>query len=202
VLWTFVPIAALVTITPGPATAMVVRSAIKGGRSGAFMTALGNSIGVVTWALLSALGVSALVAASEVAYATLKICGAAVLVYLGARTLLRRTPSEVERVQRQPHQAATAFRQGIVTSLANPKLAVFFVALFPQFAPDGSSVLPAALVMAGLVVSFDLVWYSTLALLVVRARRAYAESRLGRRVEQFTGAVLIALGARVALEHR
>ena len=134
-LLAFVPVAALLTITPGAATAMVVRSAVRGGRRRALLTTIGNSIGVLAWACF-------------------------------------------------------------------PKLAVFFAALFPQFVPDGASVLVCALLMAALVVVFDLVWNSTLAYLVARARRAFVEGPWLARAERFTGAVLVGLGVRLALERR
>lgn len=196
-VWAFLPIAALLTITPGPATATVVRSAIRGRRL-AFMSALGNSAGVLTWALLSALGVSALIAASEVAFVVLKLVGGAALIYLGVQAMFGE--SKLTDAARPRHR--TAFRDGLATGLANPKLAVFFIALFPQFVPEGSSVLPAALGMAALVVTFDLVWFSLLAVAVDRTRRALVGSALARRVERLVGAVLVGLGVRVALEQR
>src|SRR4051794_30140669 len=88
-LWAFLPVAALVTITPGAATAMVIRSAMRGGWQAGVRTIAGNSIGVVTWALLSIAGISALVAASEVAFVALKLTGALVLVWLGIQSLRR-----------------------------------------------------------------------------------------------------------------
>src|SRR6478735_2954468 len=111
-LWAFLPIAVLVTVTPGAATAMVVRSALRGGVKAGVHTIVGNSIGVVTWALLSIAGISALVAASEVAFATLKLVGAVVLVYLGVQSVRRAGAREapVTRTQRP-------FRDGVVTSL-------------------------------------------------------------------------------------
>src|SRR4051812_15972513 len=127
-LWAFIPIAALVTVTPGAATAMVVRSAMRGGWRAGVLTIAGNSLGVIAWAVLSIAGISALVAASEVAFMVLKVTGAAVLVWLGIQSL-RRAPVGAPVAPRR-HRA---FRDGLVTSLANPKLAVFFVALFPQF---------------------------------------------------------------------
>jgi threonine/homoserine/homoserine lactone efflux protein len=205
-LWAFLPIAALLTITPGPGTAMIVRSALRGGVRTAFATILGNSAGVLAWAVLSALGISALVAASELAFVTLKLTGAAVLVYLGVRSLIRRHGDQLESAAtatatRSPSRR-TAFRDGLATSLANPKLAVFFVALFPQFVAEGSAVLPPALGMAALIVLLDLAWYSTLAVLVDRSRRALVRSRLMARLERLMGVVLIGLGVRVALEQR
>ncbi len=101
------------------------------------LTIAGNSVGVVTWALLSIAGISALVAASEVAFVALKVVGAAVLVYLGVQSLRRASaPAEPPSPREQ-----RAFRDGVVTSLANPKLAVFFVALFPQFVGADGNVL-------------------------------------------------------------
>jgi threonine/homoserine/homoserine lactone efflux protein len=194
-LWAFLPIAVLVTITPGAATAMVVRSAMRGGWRAGLRTIAGNSIGVVAWALLSIAGISALVAASEVAFLALKLTGAAVLVWLGVQSLRRAGgPAAIEP------RRARAFRDGLVTSLANPKLAVFFVALFPQFIGERGDVLLTTLAMAAMIVAFDLVWYTTLAVLASRAKAGFMASRAGRRLERATGAVLIALGLRVALD--
>ena len=86
--------------------------------------------------------------------------------------------------------------------MANPKLAVFFVALFPQFVPRGAPVLPSALLMACTIVVVDLIWYSVLAYLVARARRAFVEGPWLKRFERLTGAVLVSLGVRLALERR
>ena len=204
-LWTFIPIAALLTITPGPGTAMVVRSAIRGGWRAGVLTVAGNSIGVVTWAVLSVIGISALIAASEVAFLALKVTGAVILIWLGLQSLRRAgaglgTNHGAAPDPRPPRRRA--FRDGLVTSLANPKLAVFFVALFPQFVDERGTVLPTTLVMAALIVSFDLVWYTALAVLVSRAGEGFRRTRLARRLERATGALLVALGARVALEQR
>jgi threonine/homoserine/homoserine lactone efflux protein len=198
VLWAFLPIAVLVTLTPGAGMANVVRNALRGGWRAGVSAIAGNSCGVVTWGLSSVLGVSALIAASEIAFLVLKITGACVLVWLGMQSI-RHAGRPVDAV---PHASRRPFRDGLVTSLANPKLAIFFVALFPQFVGDRGSVLPTTLLMVALVVALDFVWYTALAVLVSRARAAYPGSRLSRRIERLTGAALIALGARVALEQR
>ena len=105
-LWAFIPIAALVTITPGAATAMVIRSALRGGWRDGVRTIAGNSIGVIAWALLSIAGISALVAASEIAFLALKLSGAAVLVWLGIQSFRRAgAPVEVDRAARQRRSA-------------------------------------------------------------------------------------------------
>jgi threonine/homoserine/homoserine lactone efflux protein len=199
-VWAFVPVAIVVTLTPGAATAMIVRNALRGGSRAGVLTIAGNSIGVVAWALLSVLGISALVAASEAAFVALKVTGAVVLVWMGVQSLRRsRAGAAAEATEPQP---ARPLRDGLITSLANPKLAVFFAALFPQFVPDGASVLWSALLMAAMIVAFDLVWYSALAYLVARARRAFVEGPWLARAERVTGAVLVGLGVRLALERR
>ncbi len=192
----FVPVAALLSLAPGPATALVVRNAARAGRRDALLTTVGNSLGVLAWGCFAALGIAAVVAASAEAFTVMKLIGAAFLIYLGVQSLrgrgvLPRTPL-----------SRSALRDGLVTSIANPKLAAFFVALFPQFVPRGAPVLPSALLMAGTIVAVDLVWYSLLAYLVARARRAFVEGPWLRRFERLTGAVLVGLGVRLALERR
>jgi threonine/homoserine/homoserine lactone efflux protein len=193
----FAPVAVLLTVTPGAATALVVRSAAVGGRRAALATTVGNSIGVLAWGCFAAMGIAAVVATSAEAFTAVKLVGAVVLVVLGLQSLRGQRGDEgPRRARRAP------LRDGLVTSLANPKLAVFFVALFPQFVPDGAPVLPSALLMAAMIVSFDLVWYSALAYLVARARRAFVEGPWLARAQRFTGAVLVGLGVRLALERR
>lgn len=198
-LLTFVPVAVLLTLTPGAATVLVVHNAARRGRRAALMTTLGNSVGVAVWAVATAVGLAAVVAASAIAFTVVKLCGAVALIYLGIRALVHageEPPAAVERRSR------SAFRSGLMTSIANPKLAVFFMALFPQFVPDGEPVLPAAVTMAAIIVALDLVWYSVLAALVARATDAFLRGGWLRRAERLCGGVLVGLGLRLALEER
>ena len=151
---------------------------------------------MLAWGLLAAAGLAAVVATSAEVFTAVKLTGAVVLVLLGVQSLRGRA-ARARRVS-----GARALRDGLVTSVSNPKLAVFYVALFPQFVPDGAPVLPAALLMAATIVAFDLVWYSALAYGVSRARRAFLDGPWARRVERLTGAVLVGLGVRLALERR
>jgi threonine/homoserine/homoserine lactone efflux protein len=196
----FFPVALALTLTPGVATALVIRSALKGGRRAAFATTLGNSTGVFAWALAAAVGIAAIVAASVTAFTVVKIAGAVTLLIMGLHSVLSKHewPAAVDATPRH----RSAFRDGLVTSVANPKLAVFFVALFPQFVPEHHAVLPLAVAMALIIVALDLVWYSTLAWLVGRARTAFTTGPWLRRSQRLTGCVLIGLGARLALERR
>jgi threonine/homoserine/homoserine lactone efflux protein len=190
----FVLVALVVTLTPGPATALVLRVSARDGRRAALGVVVGNSIGIFVWATLSALGVSSLILASEIAFDVLRVGGAVILIYLGVRSLLRRSDADIALPRRR-----AGVRTGVVTSLANPKLAVFFVALFPQFLAPGAAVLPAAFAMAAVIVSFDLVWFGTLAWTVDRAG-SLLRPHVRQWMERTTGGVMIALGIRVAAE--
>ena len=194
-VWEFLLVALVVTMTPGPATALVLRVAARDGRRAAVGTIVGNEIGVLTWATLSALGVSSLIVASEVAYDVLRFGGAAVLLVLGLRSLFHRA-TEAPAVPRW-----TGWKTGLLSSAANPKLAVFFIALFPQFLSPHSAVLPAALAMAAVIVVLDFAWFGLLAWTVDRAGRVL-RPRIRRVMERTTGGVMVALGLKVAAQAR
>ena len=192
----FLLVALVLTLTPGPATALVLRVAARDGRRAALATATGNSVGVLMWGCLSAVGVSSLILASEIAYDVLRIGGAAILIYLGARSILRRGDDSVD-IPRGKH----GWRTGVITAVANPKLAIFFVALFPQFLSPHAAVLPAALAMAAVVVAYDMIWFSLLAFAVDRAGTVL-RPRVRRTIERCTGGVMVGLGVSIAAEAR
>ena len=198
-VWEFLLVALVVTLTPGPATALVLRVAARDGRRAALGTVVGNSTGVLLWASLSALGVSSLILASQLAYDALRIVGAVVLIVLGLRSLLRR--GEDSPGPRSMPPRLTGWKHGLLSSAANPKLAVFFVALFPQFLAPGSAVLPAALGMGAVIVCYDVIWFSVLAWSVDRAGRVL-RPRIRHLMERTTGGVMVALGVSVAVEAR
>jgi threonine/homoserine/homoserine lactone efflux protein len=194
--WEFLLVALVVTLTPGPATALVLRVAARDGRAAAMRSVLGNSVGVLMWAALSAVGVSALIVASQLAYDALRVGGAVVLIVIGARSLLRRR-DDAARLPARP----AGWRTGVVTGIANPKLAVFFVALFPQFLARDAAVLPAALAMGAVIVLLDLAWFGLLSWAVERAG-ALLRPRVRRGVERATGAAMVGFGVSLAVEAR
>lgn len=198
--WAFLTVAVVVTIMPGPGTATILRVAARDGRRAATRAILGNSAGVLAWGALSAVGVSSLILASHIAYDALRIGGAAVLIALGLRSLLGHATEDAPRTAGRARPRA-GWRAGLLTSVSNPKLAAFFVALFPQFLRPGAPVLPYALGMAAAIVAFDLLWFSTLAFTVDRASRILRPP-VQRRLEQMTGAVMIGFGVKLAAEAR
>ena len=195
----FLVIAAIVTLTPGPGTATILRVAARDGRGAASAAILGNSAGVLLWGLLSAVGVSSLILASRIAFDALRITGAVVLIVLGLRSLLQRHLADID-LDMAPRPRA-GWRSGLVTSVSNPKLAVFFVALFPQFITRGSPVLPYALTMAAVIVVLDVLWFSALAFAVDRAR-TLLKPGVQRGMQRFAGAVMVGFGLRLATESR
>jgi threonine/homoserine/homoserine lactone efflux protein len=197
----FLGVIALLTITPGADMAMVARSVFMRGRA-AFATTLGISAGCVVWALASAAGIAAVLAASETAYDTLRIVGAAYLVWLGVQSLLaaRRGYSVSETVQGTARRGPSPFRQGLLTNLFNPKIALFYTTFLPQFIGPGDPVMLLSLAMAGVHILLGLVWLSAYAWLLDRAVEAFRGSRVRRALDALTGAVLVGLGIRVAAD--
>jgi len=195
----FVPFAAALAVSPGPATAMVIQSAARGGRAYAVRAMLGDAAGLGLWAVVSMLGVSALVVASEAAYTALKICGAIVLIAYGVAAI-RRARRHEPAAPREPRAQRGAFRLGLLTALSNPKVALFYVALLPQFVPAGTAVLPATLLLAGIQISFSCAWYFVLASAVGRAREAFVRRRA--QIHGVTGTLMIGFGLKVLTDQR
>jgi threonine/homoserine/homoserine lactone efflux protein len=200
----FLVVAAIVIVTPGPDTALTIRNTLLGGRRAGVHTALGVSTGQALWALATAFGVAALLAASEPAFKALKLAGAAYLVYLGAQSLLAAL-RRVERVHTERTgtrlPAGVAYRQGVISNLGNPKMAAFFLSLLPQFTSGDATVAP--LLALGLVFStMTLAWLSAYAFAVARVGDLLRRGAVRRILDAAVGAVLVALGIRVAVDRR
>jgi threonine/homoserine/homoserine lactone efflux protein len=196
---TFVVIAALVTITPGVDMALVMRNTLRGGMHAALATTVGIIVGLFIWMSASAAGVASLLRASAEAFTVLKLAGAAYLVYLGVQTLLQsRTPTEV----RPPPRRGSPLRQGLVSNLLNPKIAVFYATFLPQFVGPDDPVLAKTLLLGSIHIAMGLVWLPLYAYVIVRAGAALRRPPVVRSVERLTGTVLVALGVRLALERR
>jgi threonine/homoserine/homoserine lactone efflux protein len=196
----FLGVAVLVIVTPGQDTALTIRNALLGGRRGGAFTALGVAGGQVVWTLATSLGIAALLRASEPAFVALKLAGAAYLVFLGLQALR-------DALLRRQHAIAPlgrlagrmAFRQGFVSNLGNPKMAIFFTSLLPQF----GGVSFVSLFGLGLVFcTMTLVWLTAYGAAVAKAGGALRRPWIRRTIDGITGTVLVALGLRLAAEHR
>lgn len=184
--------------------AMVSRSVLIGGRREAFATTLGILAGCLVWAIVSAAGVAAVLAASRTAYDALRLVGAAYLVWLGVQSLLaaRRGEYRGDREERPAAGRTSAFRQGVLTNLFNPKIAVFYSTFLPQFIGPGDPALLLSILLAGVHIGFGLIWLTTYAWLLDRTVTAFKSSRVRRALDALTGTVLVALGLRLAAERR
>jgi threonine/homoserine/homoserine lactone efflux protein len=202
----FVALAAVVIVTPGPDTALTIRNTISGGRRAGVGTAIGVSTGLTIWTLAAAVGVAALLVASEPAFLALKYAGAAYLIYLGLHTLvgaLTSRPHEATPLfRRSPLTPTAALRQGLLNDLANPKIAVFFSSLLPQFAPTHGPAFPTMLALGLVFCTMTFVWLCLYATAVDRLSALLNRTAVRRAIDAVMGTVLVALGGRLALERR
>lgn len=197
-LLAFIGVAVLVIVTPGQDTALTIRNTLAGGRSAGVRTAVGVVGGQAVWALAASAGLAALLVASEPAFVALKYAGAAFLVYLGAQSLIAavRRRSRVRR--RSGGATGRELRQGLLSNLANPKMAVFFSSLLPQFADSFATLLALGLVFC----SLTLLWLSAYATVLARAGEVLRRPRLRRVIDGVTGTALVAFGLRLATADR
>ena len=199
-LLAFVGVAALVIVTPGQDTALTIRNTLLGGRRTGLATALGVAGGQAVWTLAASAGVAALIVASEPAFIALKFAGATYLIVLGLQTLrgaVREGAPEQARMLR-----GGALRQGLLSNLANPKMAIFFTSLLPQFAPSDGPAFPVLLALGLLFCAMTFAWLCAYAAAVSRARTLLARPRARRTLDAVMGTALVGLGARLAVQDR
>jgi threonine/homoserine/homoserine lactone efflux protein len=194
-LTAFVGVSAVVIVTPGQDTALTIRNTLIGGRRSGVLTAGGVSLGQAIWALATSAGV-ALLQESAPAFEAVRLAGAAYLIWLGLTTIFRRSGQRPAAAPR----ARTSFRQGVVSNLGNPKMAIFFTSLLPQFVarPAFGSLFALGLVFSAMTFT----WLTGYAFAVAKAGSLLRRPRIRRALDRVTGAVLIALGLRLAAEHR
>ena len=203
----FLGVSAVVIMTPGQDTALTIRNTLLGGRRGGVFTALGVISGQLSWALATSVGLSALVLASESAFTALKLVGAVYLAYLGVRAVvsaLRADGSAASVIVADAGsrlRPAAAYRQGVISNLGNPKMAVFFTSLLPQFV-GGDASFVAFFALGVVFAAMTLTWLSAYASLIAKVGDLLRRPRVRRTVEGVMGSVLIGLGVRLATEQR
>lgn len=202
----FLGVSAVVICTPGPDTALTVRNAFSGGRRCGVWTAAGVATGQAVWTLAASLGIAGLLQASEPAFLAMKAVGAAYLVFLGVQSLraawLARGHAVGGSASSLRLTPARALRQGIVNDLANPKMAAFFLSLLPQFTPREGGAFAAFLLFGGLFCLLTFAWLAAYSFVVARASTLLSRSSVRRALDAVTGCVLIAFGARLAVQQR
>lgn len=202
---TFAAVAALVTITPGLDTMLVLRTAVAGGRRVGFLAGIGIGAGCLAWAVAGAVGLTAVLAASRFAFDALRLAGACYLLWLGGQALWHarggghRRRSSADSAD-TPISGRAAFRTGFVTNLLNPKIGVFYMSLLPQFVPDGASVLWTSLLFAVIHDIEGMLWFTLIVFAAVTARRTLTRPTVKRRLQQLTGIAFIGFGLRLATD--
>jgi threonine/homoserine/homoserine lactone efflux protein len=199
----FLAVSAILEITPGVDMALVTKNALLHGRAAAQATALGINVGIFFWTIAAAAGLAAVIAASATAFTAIKLVGACYLVVIGVRALLAsRHAAASSSTARRPVSTAAAFRQGLTSNLLNPKIAVFFTSLLPQFVDAGHANVRDLLLLGALFNAMGVVWLLTYAVIAARGRDVLRRPRVQRAFDRLSGIALVALGARLAVERR
>ena len=205
-LLSFLGVSVLVIVTPGQDTALTIRSTLLGGRCAGVLTALGVSTGQAVWTLAASAGITALILASEPAFLAVKLAGAIYLVFLGGQLLvhaLRRSRAPIDIVAPAGGLSpAKAYRQGVISNLGNPKMAVFFTSLLPQFAPESGPRFATFMALGLCFCAMTAAWLTAYAFAVARAKTVFERPPIRRIVDGLTGLVLVTLGLRLASEQR
>ncbi|MGW8353377.1 LysE family translocator [Streptomyces wedmorensis] len=201
-LLAFLGACTLIAASPGPSTMLIIQNSLRSKRAG-FLTVLGNETGVFIWGVTAALGLTALLAASQLAYDVMRIVGAAVLIVFGVKALVNARRGQGEEAD---HSAAAvrsgwrAYRSGLLLNLANPKAAVFAMSFLPQFVPENAPHLATMIGLAALWAVFEIGYYGVYVWFVGRLRKVISRARVRKRLEQVSGGVLLILGIRMAVE--
>lgn len=202
----FLTAASVLTVTPGLDTAMVLRSSTSGGPKAGFAAALGICGGLLVWGVGAAFGLTALLVASELAFSIMRWLGAAYLVYLGIKLLVRpRTAISIAPAEANSPRGRTlggALKRGFLTNVLNPKVGVFYVTFLPQFIPNGVSVAAFSLILAGIHVLLAMAWFGVLVALTVPLGRFLAKPTIVKALDRLTGCVFLGFGAKLAVGGR
>jgi threonine/homoserine/homoserine lactone efflux protein len=204
----YLAVIAVITITPGPDMLLVLRNGIRDGARAAWVTGLGCCLGIAVHAALAVLGLSAILAASAEAFTVVKLVGALYLVFLGVQAIagsFRTRERPRDPAADAPPAVALArspFGQGLLSNLLNPKIALLFLTLLPQFVADGEPRVATTALLAGVFLAIAVLWWRAFSLAVGPLGRFLSRPRVVAWFDRGTGALLVALGVRVALERR
>ncbi|MEZ2587823.1 LysE family translocator [Pantoea agglomerans] len=202
-LFSFLFAITILTLTPGFDTALVLRSAVAQGAKRASVTALGITLGCLVWGVAVGFGLGALLLASEMVYNLLKWLGAAWLLYLGLKLLLKPRQAAIDSQQPALQQGYLAcFSRGLLGNLLNPKVGIFYVSFLPQFIPAGASVALWCSLMALAHMLLGLIWNAVL----IGGSHYFAghlrKPRVLKVMDRLTGCVFIGFAAKLALSRR
>ncbi|MER2127913.1 LysE family translocator [Solibacillus sp.] len=198
----FIIACVLLIMLPGPDTAIVTKNTVVGGRKGGMQTMLGSCVGLSIHTIAAVAGLSAIIVKSALAFTVLKYVGAAYLCYLGVRTLMnmRAKKTEVNEEVLVEAKGSSYFKQGFITNITNPKVAVFFLTFLPQFLAPGADAFWSFLVMGIIYTVLTFVWFFFYVVLLDKVRNFMKRPSTQASIEAITGVVLIGFGIKLAFE--
>jgi RhtB (resistance to homoserine/threonine) family protein len=197
----FLAISVLLILIPGPDTAVVTKHALLGGTRSGVLASMGVALGLTVWTVAAALGIAALLKASAIAFLVLKIAGALYLTWIGVQMLRARNQPGGATAAVRSASSVKALRQGFLSDLGNPKIAVFFTSFLPQFVHGGAVLLPL-LMLGAIFAVLTLLWLAAYAAIIGRSTALLRRPSVRKALDRFTGVVLIAFGIRLAFERR
>jgi threonine/homoserine/homoserine lactone efflux protein len=198
----FLAVATLVVVTPGPDMTLVARNTFAGGRISGLATSAGTCSGLFVHATAAALGLSAVLLASSQAFTVVKLAGGAYLIFLGIRAIIGAGRETSFGEGAKATDPGGAYRQGVLTNVLNPKVAVFFLSLLPQFVDPGPGFTWRLLLLSGLFILMGLLWLTVYTLALHAVGAFVGRPSVKTVIETVTGAVLVTLGLRLALQRR
>jgi RhtB (resistance to homoserine/threonine) family protein len=206
----FTGIAAILTLTPGADTMLVMRNVLARGQRAGILTTVGICSGLFFHATISALGLSLILVRSATVFEIVKLIGACYLIFLGGQSLWRAlhhgagkiSDTRENTVAKQKKEGSRSIIEGLLTNVLNPKVAIFYLAFLPQFISPGDSVFVKSMLLAGIHFTLGVIWLTLVTVFLGRMRALLTRPRVQRAIEATSGAVLIAFGARLALERR
>lgn len=206
----FTGIAAILTLTPGADTMLVMRNVLARGQRAGILTAVGICSGLFFHATVSALGLSLILVRSAAAFEMVKLTGACYLIFLGSQSLWRalrhgasKVPYKDESIViKQKKESWRSIVEGLLTNVLNPKVAIFYLAFLPQFISPGDRVFAKSVMLAAIHFTLGIIWLTLVTVFLGRMRALLTRPRMRGAIEATTGTILIAFGVRLAMERR
>lgn len=198
----FTLVVLVLAITPGADTMLVIKNAVRSGSAAGWATTFGVLAGTLVHAVISALGLSAILAQSAALFELIKWLGALYLIWIGVQAIRTagHVPTNTDGVSKLA--ARGAFREGLVTNVLNPKVAIFYLAFLPQFIAVGDPVLAKSVLLATIHNLLSLIWLGCVVMVITRGERWVQQASFAIWLSRISGVILVGLGLRLALESR
>ena len=184
-------ICVLGAISPGPSLAVVIRNTINGGRKQGVLTGIGHGLGLGMYALLSVMGISSLITGNKQFFSILQIIGSFFLIFLASRMIFNQPHKELTHFDK--NKMRKGFFEGFMISFLNPKILIFFTAVFSQFMTDDLTLIDK-IIMAAVAGAIDITWYVLVAIVLAGTRLLNILKRQSIYIDKITGYILLILG--------